>query len=415
MIAGSDFVADLLAFLDVLEPVVDLMLRVLSLDTPIWKLKVWWPTVKAKLEKASSGSATAFARLEKAGDAIKPGGHYRGVKLLKGWLVTKDAGRREAVLRPNSRFTWEMRDEIDVREDHKRLASDILTSLDTRVNSVVSDHSLAVLQVFDAAALVRLHCGSSSDGTVKLAVSDGDYDAYGVKECEAVLAVASKMPHIRESGMDFDHKLAHRYIRRIKEAVIAGVWNALCPEWFVLHDKHATPIQSQDSDLVLFESVTSDTLDAFFRMKFANGKEFNVRLHEQNVYRSFYSKEEIYDIAKPPSCAIIDIVLAKGGPEAIAESYYSAMRAQQQSGGQENETLARRTKLNWCLPSLRKCDTIIQESVAVYLKGDDVIKPHKKRCFFSRRTTSYSVSKVVDRLDAELGRCPFLADSDLQR
>lgn len=43
MIAGSDFVADLLGFLDVLEPIVDLMLRVQSLDTPIWKLKVWWP------------------------------------------------------------------------------------------------------------------------------------------------------------------------------------------------------------------------------------------------------------------------------------------------------------------------------------------------------------------------------------
>ena len=65
----------------------------------------------------------------------------------------------------------------------------------------------------------------------------------------------------------------------------------------------------------------------------------------------------------PPSCATIDIVLSKGGPKAIAESYYSAMRAQQQSGGQSNETLARQTKLSWCLPSLKKCNAIIDESV----------------------------------------------------
>ncbi len=39
MIAGYDFVADLLAFLDIMQPVVDLMLQVQSLDTPIWKLK----------------------------------------------------------------------------------------------------------------------------------------------------------------------------------------------------------------------------------------------------------------------------------------------------------------------------------------------------------------------------------------
>ena len=36
MIAGSDFVADLLACLDIMEPVVDLMLPVLLLDTPVW-------------------------------------------------------------------------------------------------------------------------------------------------------------------------------------------------------------------------------------------------------------------------------------------------------------------------------------------------------------------------------------------
>ena len=146
--------------------------------------------------------------------------------------------------------------------------------------------------------------------------------------------------------MDFDPKLGHRYMARIKDVIMAGIWKTLCPEWFVSHDKHAIPLQSQDSDLVLFQSVSSDTLDALFRLKFANGKEFTLRLYEQSVYSSFYSNEEIYSIAKPPFCAFIDIALAKGGPEAIAESYYSAMRAQQQSGGQQNESLARRTKLN---------------------------------------------------------------------
>lgn len=148
--------------------------------------------------------------------------------------------------------------------------------------------------------------------------------------------------------------------------------------WRILTDKHATSMQAQDCHLVRFESITSDTLDAFFRLTFLNGKEFNVCLNEQKVCRSFYTNDEIYDTAKPPSRAIIDIELTKGGPEAIAESYYCAMRAQQQSGGQANETLGRRTKLNWWLLSLRKCDTIIQEGVTFYLKGDDIIKSHKR-------------------------------------
>ena len=66
MIAGSDFVQDLLAFLDIMDPVIDLMLRAQALDTPIWKLKWWWPKVKAKLIKAGRGDLEAFPRLQKA-------------------------------------------------------------------------------------------------------------------------------------------------------------------------------------------------------------------------------------------------------------------------------------------------------------------------------------------------------------
>ena len=187
----------------------------------------------------------------------------------------------------------------------------LVAALDRRVKCVVSDNSLSVLQVFDAAALVSLHCGSSSDGVVKLVVQDGEYETYGVEACEAVLKVASKMEHIQKSGMDFDPRLAFRYMSRLKEAVKAGIWDGLCPDWFIVRETD-TPVKSQDVQLVTFELAPSDTLDAFFTMKFANGKQHNVRLHEQKFYSSFYAREDLYGIAKAPSCAILDIVLAKG-------------------------------------------------------------------------------------------------------
>ena len=179
---------------------------------------------------------------------------------------------------------------------------------------------------------------------------------------------------------------------------MAGIW--------MLQGEDSIPLHPQDSKLVLFELINSDCLDALFKMKFANGKEFDVGLHEQNVFKSFYASEEIYSIAKPPSCAIIDIVLSKGGPEAIAESYYSAMRAQNNLVGSQIKHLPGRTKLNWCLPSLKRCDPIIHESVQLYLQGDDELRPHRQRAFFSEK---YCVSKVVDRIDSDLGRCPFLS------
>ena len=157
----------------------------------------------------------------------------------------------------------------------------------------------------------------------------------------------------------------------IKKAIMQGIWKGICPEWFeVVSDNEVLNKDSVDLAELRYEESTE--LDLHFTMVFSNGKVQKVRLQEQWVYQSFYSKE-IYDIAKPPSCALLDIVLAKGGPEAITESFYNSMPNQQQSGGQLNETLAQRTKVNWCLLSLKHCDEIIKEAVALYLCGDDVI------------------------------------------
>ena len=51
---------------------------------------------------------------------------------------------------------------------------------------------------------------------------------------------------------------------------------------------------------------------------------------------------------------------------------------------------SRRTKLNWCLQSLKKCDDMTHESVSLY-----VFEKH------------YSVSKVVDRINSYSFRRPF--------
>ncbi len=84
------------------------------------------------------------------------------------------------------------------------------------------------------------------------------------------------------------------------------------------------------------------------------------------------------------------------------------MRNQQQSGGQKNETMARRTKVNWCLPSLKHCENIIKEGVQLYLTGNSNLLSHRKNTFYSNRAASYNISKVIHRVDSELERCPFL-------
>ena len=340
MIAGFDFVADLLALLDIVSPVID-MLRAQALDTPVWKLKLWWPKVKEMLKNAANGDPEAFPRLEKVRPNLHPEGVFKQVSLLHGWFVVEDRGKDSG----EDRFTWQEREWHDIKTDHERFANDLMNALDERVSSVIHQKVFSQLEVFDASNLVRLHCGTANDGNISFDLPEGDVEEYGVLECREILKAASQRKHILSAGINFNVRMAHAYMRSLKEAVMKGIWNGLCPEWFEVLSGEEAALSTDDVALLEIHAEESCKLDSYFVMRFSNGTTRSVKVLEQLVFKSFYANKNIFKIAKPPSCALLDIILAKGGPEAIAESFYNAMRNQQQSGGQLNETLVRRTKV----------------------------------------------------------------------
>ena len=123
---------------------------------------------------------------------------------------------------------------MEIEEDRLRLAADLINALDRRVQPILHDRCLLTLQVFHASALVALHCGACEDGILQMAVPDGEYKTYGVEECRKVLAVISKMPHIIKSGMDFDPRLAFRFMEKIKKS---------CQDWYLGISARAAVLQ----------------------------------------------------------------------------------------------------------------------------------------------------------------------------
>ena len=155
------------------------------------------------------------------------------------------------------------------------------------------------------------------------------------------LYVIAEMKHVQGSGFSFDHRMAHKYLSRIKEAVHAGIWEQLCPEWFECTDDGKT---LKFDEGYIIEKFTADIrkenqLDGHFIIEFENSKVEHIKLSEDFFHQSFYCNEKVYNIAKPESCILMDIALAKGSPEAIAESFCASMRCQQQPGGQTNENI----------------------------------------------------------------------------
>ena len=69
---------------------------------------------------------------------------------------------------------------------------------------------------------------------------------------------------------------------------------------------------------------------------------FLVMLDEEAVYHSLYCAETVFEKIGQEMMIAMDVALAKGGTEAVVESFYSTMSSQSMPGGQSNDTLALR-------------------------------------------------------------------------
>lgn len=162
MIVGSDFVQDLLGMINIFKPVVDLMHRMQSLDCPVWKLRQYWPKIQDALQAMEDGTINSFATLKSSIDDLYPGGHYKPVELLEGWLIVSDKNEDDilgAEDMKDQRFRWKMREDEDVKKDRESIAGALRQSIDFRLTDVMASETLKTLEVLDAENFVKLQCG----------------------------------------------------------------------------------------------------------------------------------------------------------------------------------------------------------------------------------------------------------------
>ena len=150
--------------------------------------------------------------------------------------------------------------------------------------------------------------------------------------------------------------------------------------WFLLTTKKrptslAAEVPSNASVLQSFglsiPEPKSNTLDVQSKMTFCGDeKEYIVQLNETAIYKSIYNDEEVYTLLGKEVCLLVDIASAKGGPESVVESFYSVMKSQQHDGGQDNNNLCLRAKLDWSLPNILQCERMIKKVSHLYIHGD---------------------------------------------
>ena len=126
------------------------------------------------------------------------------------------------------------------------------------------------------------------------------------------------------------------------------------------------------------------------------GKELNnLVFSESRLLKAIYTNSTVYKRLGKSACSVIDVSMAMGGSEAIAESYYSVMASQKKDGGQSNETLEKQTFIDWSLPNILTCKNTIEEISKFHLKN------HKIPIFVDERNRTrdkYYQSKVLTKL-----------------
>lgn len=352
-IAGQDFLIDLCGCCDVLKPYMEMFVALQGLSVPCWKVVVWWRKLKDHVEKTEkefslSTTTKRLPLLNKHLTNIKTG-LFKGTRLVQGWLITSSE-RRVVDEEVETVDHWSVRDVSDVESDLKGFIGDLKASFESRVDRS-SAEMLSILTCVDLDSLFALLCGErSQSGKVKLEKGEGQLEKYGKENFEKLFDYVCSLEHVQALATDenndellFDSAFGNTIHHKIKQALKKALWKEdgkYLQCWFGLPDGKAYGSLQKlelavDDDVFALGNRYAITVQS-------SGQQFIAELNEMEVYRSIYTDEHLFTTIGIEGCVSIDIALAKGGTEAVVESYYSVMNSQKMSGGQHNETLALR-------------------------------------------------------------------------
>ena len=358
-IAGNDFLLDLCGVCDIMEPLMKLLVALQGLNIPCWKIITWWPRLETHLKSMNKDLSvdspkSSFPLLKKYSGGILQR-KFKGVDLVQGWKITSTVSNEDAEGNTTTVDTWVAREKDDVQKDLKVFLSDLISSCSKRIDNCV--HQLiSTLKCLDLDSIFSYFCGERlTSGKVKLSSGEESLESFGKEEFEKFFAYVCSLDHVQKLRREYDNadlllsvEFSQIDFHKIKSSLKTFLWkrDGGYPELRFSLPSIAPNVYGPLIKLQL----TTDTcqegkpycLGNMYSLTFQGVKEpILAELNEEAVYHSIYCDEKVYD-AMGIGCVATDIALAKGGTEAIAESYYSVMRSQQCIGGQSNEILALR-------------------------------------------------------------------------
>ena len=438
-IAGEDFIIDLCGAIDILYPFITLLVDLQGLQAPIWKVCVWETKLMKEVEAMETFTLSNLPNsMEKLSSNVNDvrKGLFKQTKLVQGWLVVDSgSGPRESQL-----LTWKARELKDCEEDLKTFLTDLKSSFKSRFQQCISPMQNDLTSL-DLDSIVSLQVGSrSANGIVR--IDEAALECFKTEEFRRVFQFICSLPHVQrlalKEDVTFAPALSSAVYRKLKMTIKELVWN---PKYIDVFAKFVKVVKSANNVVKVGEHLCnyfdhaekgkkvhldsicskvgflknlslSSTCLHFSNVYDAEFEHLSLcfMIDEEELIAQMFTNSMVFNMLGIEMCVCYDICMAKGGTEAIVESFYSSMQAQSMAR-QDNETLALRTKLEWAMPPLIQADKFVHETAKIYIEGD---KEHKLKSHQwpiigdGKSSKSYKVSKVIDRLSSSEAYLPFL-------
>ena len=352
-IAGIDFLLDLCSFCDILKPYMELSITLQGLSVPCWKIITLWRRLREYMEEMEEEfsfdmlSQKTPLLMQHAKEVIS--GSFKNTRLVQGWYAVSSE-TRQSEDGAETVQNWKARDEDDVEKDVITFMSDIRASLDDRITKSCKELS-EVLTCFDLDTLFELFCGERlKAGKLKMKSGEGALEQYGRENFAKFFQYICNLPQVKRLTEEYETEelffhpsLASAVFHRMKQALKTYLWRddgSHLATWFGLPSGKT---YSGLSKLEIAGDNTEFSLARSFLVTVKNmRKSLKAHLNEGEVYHTIFTDEALFGAIGIEGCICLDIALAKGGTEAIVESFYSVMTSHKKAGGQANDTLGLR-------------------------------------------------------------------------
>ena len=380
------------------------------------KLLLDFPKVKDQLNLFAAEitkekpSASTCSRLHEHAEDIADF-KYKNTDLVEGWLIENEE--------QGGQVNWKMRELKDCQADLKALALDMVLALTERSEAGIPDLLYTLQECLDFGVLFSALCGERMRNEA-IPVKRSSFMAAGQVEFRSCVSFVSKLPHVAEiiekENLLLDESFSDVIFWKLKTFLIEVVWGKKFEEFFSkcfkkTCGKKLESVAVPRSQVITRFEVDKEGFDLLVppRVTLSDGSSSTYVLQEKQVIQMLYSNPTFYEAVGREFCIIYDIFFAKAGTEAIAESFYRVMEAQQKDGGQSQEVLTMWTKVDWCLPSVLQCEKALSAMAKLYIEGDKSLglKKHFIPVYKDTRSDRDN-SIVMERLIRTPARLPFL-------